>query len=386
MKFTELKLSDKVLKGLTSNGFIEATDIQEKAIPHLMKGKCLIGQAKTGSGKTLAFGIPIIENIDENKNLIQAAIISPTRELAKQISDELTMISKYTRIKILSIYGGVSFDNQMEQLKRGVHIIVSTPGRLLDHFRHGLRTKPKIIVLDEADKMFDMGFYEDVNQILRYMKWQKGQQQFMFFGATIPDETIRLSKKYAPHAITISVRRKNEEQVPSSINQIYYIIENSNDKINLLTRILDEISNNGSKVKNLKILIFVKTRVETRKLCDELRSLGYSAEYICSDLSQRQRERTLNNFKNKGRFLIATDVVSRGIDIEGITHVINFDMPDSIETYVHRIGRTGRMGKKGTAISFVFYEDEYLMSQIEKKYKVNIKKKYLQKQIRPFYF
>ena len=153
-----------------------------------------------------------------------------------------------------------------------------------------------------------------------------------------------------------------------------------------MTRILDEISNNGSKVKNLKILIFVKTRVETRKLCDELRSLGYSAEYICSDLSQRQRERTLNNFKNKGRFLIATDVVSRGIDIEGITHVINFDMPDSIETYVHRIGRTGRMGKKGTAISFVFYEDEYLMSQIEKKYKVNIKKKYLQKQIRPFYF
>ncbi|MHA1270873.1 MAG: DEAD/DEAH box helicase [Candidatus Helarchaeota archaeon] len=378
MKFTEFNISERILKGLKDCGFINATEIQTKTIPLLMKGNSIIGQAKTGSGKTLAFGIPIIEQINENNNLIQACIISPTRELAKQIAVELSNICRHTNIRIMTIYGGVSIQRQIDQLKRGVHIVVATPGRLLDHLHHGLRAKPKILVLDEADKMFDMGFYDDVNQILKMMRWRQGQQQYMFFGATIPENTIKLARTYAPKAINVVIRKKDEERIPSTIEHFYYIVENSSDKLNYLTTILDNLINdNKNNNPNLKILIFVKTRSETRKLTMELKSQGYDVNYISSDLNQSQRERTLEYFRNRGRFLIATDVVSRGIDIENITHVINFDMPSEIKTYVHRIGRTGRMGKSGIAISFVFYEHEYIMSQIEELYKIRIRKKVL---------
>ncbi|MHA1799209.1 MAG: DEAD/DEAH box helicase, partial [Candidatus Helarchaeota archaeon] len=196
MKFTKFRLTEKTLKGLKYSGFETATDIQIKAIPPLLKGRDLTGQAVTGSGKTLAFGIPIIERIDENLPKIQAVIITPTRELAKQIAQVLNGIAKFTKIKIVTIYGGVSFDNQANFIKRGAQIIVATPGRLIDHLSRGLRIRPKIIVLDEADKMFEkMGFYEDVSYILKLINSKKKHQQYMFFGATIPDSTITLTKR-----------------------------------------------------------------------------------------------------------------------------------------------------------------------------------------------
>lgn len=391
MKFNELKISDNVLKGLKEAGFEECTDIQEKSIPPLLEGRDVIGQAKTGSGKTLAFGIPIIERIDQSKPRIQAVIISPTRELAKQIKNEFETISKYTNVKTMTIYGGVSIQRQIDAVKAGVQIVVATPGRFIDHLRRGLHCDPEVIVLDEVDRMFDMGFYDDVSYILRRLRGKKRPRnqnsQFMFFGATIPDETIKLSKKYARNPVTIKIRRKGEERIPSSIEQYYYIIEDSSGKLNALTSVLDDITDEyDKKNESPKILIFVKTRVGTKRLTKELHLMGYrSVEYISSDLSQRQREMTLEYFKNKGNFLVATDVVSRGIDIENVTHVINFDFPQDINTYVHRIGRTGRMGSKGTAITFVFFEKEYLITQIEEKYKTKIKKKMIESYDRSYY-
>jgi ATP-dependent RNA helicase DeaD len=391
MKFTELKISNNILKGLKESGFEDCTDIQEKSIPPLLEGRDVIGQAKTGSGKTLAFGIPIIERIDQSQPRIQAVIISPTRELAKQIKNEFETISKYTNVKTMTIYGGVSIQRQIDAVKAGVQIVVATPGRFIDHLRRGLHCDPEVIVLDEVDRMFDMGFYDDVSYILRRLRGKKRPRnqnsQFMFFGATIPDETIKLSKKYARNPVTIKIRRKGEERIPSSIEQYYYIIEDSSGKLNALTSVLDDITDEyDKKNESPKILIFVKTRVGTKRLTKELHLMGYrSVEYISSDLSQRQREMTLEYFKNKGNFLVATDVVSRGIDIENVTHVINFDFPQDINTYVHRIGRTGRMGSKGTAITFVFFEKEYLITQIEEKYKTKIKKKMIESYDRSYY-
>ncbi|MBD3229135.1 MAG: DEAD/DEAH box helicase [Candidatus Lokiarchaeota archaeon] len=394
MKFSELNISERTLKGLKEAGFKDLTDIQEKSIPHLLKGKDLIGQAKTGSGKTLAFGIPIIERIDEKNRRIQAVIISPTRELAKQIAAELDKITKYTNIKTITIYGGVSIKRQIDAVKNGVHIVVATPGRFIDHLKRGLRKqlRPKMIVLDEVDRMFDMGFYDDVSYILKLLRGKgrrrnRNKQQFMFFGATIPDKTIKLSRKYARNPVTIKIRRKGEERIPSSIEQYYYIVEDSTGKLNTLTNVLDEISDEYKKKNETpKILIFVKTRIGTKRLTKELHQMGYhSVRYISSDLSQRQRESTLEHFKNSGDFLVATDVVARGIDIDDISHVIQYDFPQDIKTYVHRIGRTGRMGNKGVGITFVFYEKEYLITQIEQKYKTRIKKKVLQRR-QPLYY
>ncbi|MFX0132944.1 MAG: DEAD/DEAH box helicase [Candidatus Hodarchaeota archaeon] len=376
MEFTEFKLKESIIKGLKFHGFIETTPIQKKAIPHLLKGRNLIGQAKTGSGKTLAFGIPIIERINENRPEIQAIIITPTRELAKQVAEEISKAAKFTRIKTTTIYGGVSFQNQVNQIRKGVHIIVGTPGRLIDHLTKGLKIRPKIIVLDEADKMFDMGFYDDVSYILKLIIGA-GNQQFMFFGATIPDETISLSKRYMKDPIMITIRKKDDERIPLSIRQYYYVVAESSDKLNHLIHVMNKLQNDNGGNKRLKILIFVKTRVATRKLTTNLNGLGIKAKFINSDLSQAAREKTLEEFQNKGMTLVATDVVARGIDIENVTCVINFDMPNEIQNYVHRVGRTGRMGKDGLAITFVSLDEHPLIFQIEQKYKTNIKKKIL---------
>ncbi len=376
MQFSEFKIRQKLLKGLKFHDFLEATPIQEKVIPHLLKGRNVIGQAKTGSGKTLAFGIPIIERINENRPEIQAIIITPTRELAKQVAEEISKAAKFTNIKTMTIYGGVSFQNQVNQIRRGAQIVVGTPGRLIDHLTKGLKIKPKIIVLDEADKMFDMGFYDDVSYILKLIRGQ-GNQQFMFFGATIPDETIELSKNYMKDPVMITIRKEHDERIPSSIKQFYYVVAESSDKLNHLINIISDLENNYNGSNQLKILIFVKTRVATRKLANTLYSLGFKAKFINSDLSQAAREKTLEEFQNRRMILVATDVVSRGIDIENVTCVINYDMPNEIQNYVHRIGRTGRMGKEGLAYTFVSLDEHPLIFQIEQKYKTKIKKKFL---------
>ncbi|NVM04289.1 MAG: DEAD/DEAH box helicase [Candidatus Helarchaeota archaeon] len=376
MKFTEFKLNEKTLKGLKFHEFIEATPIQEKMIPHILKGRNVIGQAKTGSGKTLAFGIPIIERINENRPEIQAIIITPTRELAKQIAEEISRAAKFTRVKTMTIYGGVSFQNQVNQIRRGAQVVVGTPGRLLDHLTKGLKIRPKIIVLDEADKMFEMGFFDDVSYILKLIRGQ-GNQQFMFFGATIPDETISLSRRYMKDPVMITIRKQHEERIPSSIKQFYYVVAESSDKINHLIHIIKNLEDNNTGNKKLKILIFVKTRVATRKLTNNLYGLGFRSKFINSDLSQAAREKTLEEFQNKGMILVATDVVSRGIDIDNVTCVINYDMPNEIQNYLHRIGRTGRMGKEGLAYTFVSLDEHPLIFQIEQEFKTKIKKKIL---------
>ncbi|MHA1264951.1 MAG: DEAD/DEAH box helicase [Candidatus Helarchaeota archaeon] len=387
MKFTEFNLKETTIKSLKSYGFKEATEIQVKAIPPLLKGRSLIGQAKTGSGKTLAFGIPIIERLDETLRKAQAVIITPTRELAKQVSEEIAKAAKYSKLRTMTIYGGVSYQPQLNLLQKGTQIVVATPGRLLDHLKKGIRLYPKIIILDEADKMFEMGFYEDVSQILKRIRSNKYPQQYAFFGATIPKYTIFLAKKYAKNPVTITIHKKHEERVPSSIKQYYYVISDSGDKLNTLIRILDDLQqqDNGS-FQQLKILIFVKTRIGTKRLTQTLHQMGFEAEYISSDLKQGTREKILKDFQHNGTLLVATDVMARGIDIDDITHVINYDKPEKIETYVHRIGRTGRMGKEGMAITFITPEDEHFITQVEQKYNIFIKKQYFRRQYELYNF
>lgn len=377
MKFTELNIKETILKGLNKIGYIEATDIQKKAIPPLLEGRDLIGQAKTGSGKTLAFGIPIIERLDENLRKVQAVIITPTRELAKQVSDEMSKAAKFTKLRTMTIYGGVSYQRQEDLLQRGTQIIVATPGRLLDHLRRGLRIFPKFIILDEADKMFDMGFYDDVSHIIKLIR-SKSKQQFAFFGATIPDETISLARKYAENPVSITIRKKHEERIPATIEQYYYIIVDAGEKLNTLIKILDDLLNkNNGNMDQLKILIFVKTRVGAKRLAKTLHQMHIEAEFISSDLRQASREKVLADFGRNGTLLIATDVVSRGIDVDDITHVINFDKPQDTETYVHRVGRTGRMGKEGMAITFITPRDEGYITAVEDQFRTRIKKRYL---------
>ncbi|MHA1377652.1 MAG: DEAD/DEAH box helicase [Candidatus Helarchaeota archaeon] len=380
MSFNEFGLEDKIIKGLNDIGFKNPTEIQKKAIPYLLEGRNLIGEAKTGSGKTIAFGLPIIQKINENHHFVQAVIITPTRELCKQVAEEISKVAKYTKIKTMTIYGGVSFDNQVDKIKKGSQIVVATPGRLIDHLKRGLKIQPLIIVLDEADKMFDMGFFDDVDYILRRIRGKN--QQFMFFGATIPEETIALSKKYMQNPVKITTRKKDDERIPSSIEQTYYIVAESSNKLNTIYKILKQLENNhNNNDKILKILIFAKTRMATRKLTENLINMGFRARYINSDLSQAAREKTLSEFEKKGKILIATDVVSRGIDIDDVTCVINYDMPNEIDTYVHRIGRTGRMGKSGKAITFVDLDEHQLIFQIEKKYNTRIKKRQIREGI-----
>jgi len=376
MKFTEFNLTENVLKGLKESGFEEPTDIQQKAIPPLLEGRSLVGQAKTGSGKTLAFGIPILERIDENLRQIQAVIITPTRELAKQIAEEISKITRFTHIQPVTIYGGVSFERQEDLIRKGAQIVVATPGRLLDHLKRGLKAKPQIIVLDEADKMFDMGFYEDVSYILKLLRTPSAQQ-FMFFGATIPDETISLTKRYMQNPVMITIRKKDEEKIPESINHFYYVIAESSDKLNTLVRILTQIKDeHNGDIRALKVLVFVKTREGTRTLAENLTYMGFKADCINSDMKQGLRERTLEGFESHGMLLVATDVISRGIDIDDVTHVINYDVPRDIESYLHRVGRTGRMGKDGQAITLITPEDLGLINEIESTYNIRLQKRY----------
>ena len=376
MKFTEFNLTENVLKGLKESGFEEPTDIQQKAIPPLLEGRSLVGQAKTGSGKTLAFGIPILERIDENLRQIQAVIITPTRELAKQIAEEISKITRFTHIRPVTIYGGVSFERQEDLIRKGAQIVVATPGRLLDHLKRGLKAKPQIIVLDEADKMFDMGFYEDVSYILKLLRTPSAQQ-FMFFGATIPDETISLTKRYMQNPVMITIRKKDEEKIPETINHFYYVIAESSDKLNTLVRILTQIKDeHNGDIRALKVLVFVKTREGTRTLAENLTYMGFKADCINSDMKQGLRERTLEGFESHGMLLVATDVISRGIDIDDVTHVINYDVPRDIESYLHRVGRTGRMGKDGQAITLITPEDLGLINEIESTYNIRLQKRY----------
>lgn len=363
-KFGDLLLDKKIVAAISEMGFEEPSPIQQETIPLLLEGNDVIGQAQTGTGKTAAFGIPIIQNIDDHKH-IQALIMTPTRELAIQVSEEIGKIGRTNKIKALPIYGGQPIDRQIRALRSGVNIVIGTPGRLLDHIaRHTIKLEyVKFLVLDEADEMLDMGFIADMEEILKSVP---SERQTMLFSATMPRPILSLTKKYmkAPKLVTIH----KEEITAPSIDQYYY---EAKDKIDGLCRLLD-VEVNG------KIIVFCRTKKGVDDLVIALATRGYLAEALHGDLSQSQRDRVMKKFR-AGRcdILIATDVAARGLDIEDITHVINFDIPQDPESYVHRIGRTGRAGKMGIAITFITPREFRQLKLIERSVKTRIVRRQL---------
>ncbi len=344
MKFKELNLSEEMQRAIDDMGFEEATPIQAQSIPGIFSGGDVIGQAQTGTGKTCAFGIPAVEMLNTDSESIQVLVLCPTRELAIQSSEELKSISKYKKgIRILPVYGGQPIDRQIRALKNRPQIIIGTPGRVMDHMRR--RTLKfgdlRMIILDEADEMLNMGFREDIDTILKDVSEER---QTILFSATMPKEILELANKYMKEPTHVKISRK-ELTVPS-IEQ-YYLMLNNSTKSEVLSRIID--------TNNIKLaLVFCNTKKRVDELASDLQSRGYAAEALHGDMRQDQRDRVMAKFRN-GSFdiLIATDVAARGIDVDDVEAVFNYDLPNDDEYYVHRIGRTGRAGRAGKAYSFV---------------------------------
>jgi len=341
--FSELNISASTLKSVLRMGFEEATPIQEGTIKFAMEGKDIIGQAQTGTGKTAAFGIPLIEKIDPKNSNIQALIIAPTRELAVQVSEEIYRIGQDKRVKILSVYGGQEIGRQIRALKNNPHVIVGTPGRLLDHInRRTLKLdNVQTLVLDEADEMLNMGFIEDINTILESVP---PERQTLLFSATMPGPIRKIATKFMKNPEEVKI--KSKEMTVENIEQ-FYVKSLEREKFDFLSRIIN--------VHQPELaIIFGRTKRRVDELSQALSIRGYLAEGIHGDLSQSKRMSVLKQFKeNKIDILVATDVAARGLDISGVTHVYNYDIPQDPESYVHRIGRTGRAGKSGMAITFV---------------------------------
>ncbi|WP_114748872.1 DEAD/DEAH box helicase [Pleomorphovibrio marinus] len=342
--FSDLGVSEEILKAVEDLGYTHPSPIQAQTIPSLLEGQDLIGQAQTGTGKTASFAIPIIDQVDENSNHPQALILCPTRELAVQVEGEIVKLTKYKRkISSTCLYGGDSIERQIRDLKKGVQIVVGTPGRVMDHIdRRTLKLQGVgIIVLDEADEMLDMGFREDIETILKSMPEER---QTVFFSATMPKPILDLTRKYQTDPKIVKVLRK--ELTVENISQVYYEVK-SPLKMDLITRLINLNSYSLS-------LIFCNTKRVTDEVTEELIARGIQAEALHGDLSQAQRTKVMNKFR-KGHcsVLVATDVAARGIDVENVEAVFNYDLPLDEENYVHRIGRTGRAGKNGTAINFV---------------------------------
>jgi len=363
-KFGTLELSKKVFNAISDMGFEEPSPIQLEAIPLLMEGRDVIGQAQTGTGKTAAFGIPILEKMNSKFREVQALVLTPTRELAIQVAEEITKIGKYREVRTVAIYGGQPIERQILALKRGVHIVVGTPGRLLDHLRRKtLRLNNlSFVVLDEADEMLDMGFIDDIETILKETPEQK---QTLLFSATMPDEIQRLARKYLSNPQTISVSR-DELTVPQ-IEQVFYEVK-ENNKLDGLCRVLD------TSVIKLAI-IFCRTKRGVDELVAGLDARGYEADGLHGDMTQAQRNKVMRKFRDgQVEILVATDVAARGLDIENVSHVINYDIPQDPESYVHRIGRTGRAGKSGIAVSFVVPKEFRQLRLIEKMINTRIRR------------
>lgn len=359
--FGSIALSRKLLNAVNDMGFEEPSPIQAQTIPLVLEGHDVIGQAQTGTGKTAAFGIPTIELLPEGKPRLAALVLTPTRELAIQTAEELNKIGRYKRVKTLPIYGGQAIDRQIRALKNGVHIVVGTPGRLIDHIHRGTirLANVKMLILDEADEMLDMGFIDDIEEILSNIHTE--DRQTLLFSATMPAPIEKLSARYMKHPKKVAISRENLT-VPL-IDQIYF---ETREKFESLCRVLD-VEETG------KLIIFCRTKRGVDDLTASLQTRGYLAGGLHGDLSQSQRDRVMKKFR-EGRMdtLIATDVAARGIDIDDITHVINYDIPQDHESYVHRIGRTGRAGRKGVAMTFIEPREYRQLRTIEKLAKTKI--------------
>ncbi len=364
LKFEELQLSEELIRAVKDMGFEEATPIQSKAITKVLEGKDIIGQSQTGTGKTAAFGLPCIDMIDVNNKKLQAVILSPTRELAIQICEEFRKFLKYKEdIKVLPVYGGQPIERQITALKKGVQIVVGTPGRVMDHMkRRTLKMETvKMVVLDEADEMLDMGFRDDIETILDKIPEDR---QTVLFSATMAKEIMELTDKYLINPELIKVARK-ELTVPN-IEQIYFEIKEKT-KVEATSRLIDMYSPDLA-------VIFCNTKKRVDELVEHLQGRGYFAEGLHGDLKQIQRDIVMKKFRNRTiEILVATDVAARGIDVDDVDIVINYDLPQDEEYYVHRIGRTGRAGRSGKAFSFVVGREIYKLRDIMKYTKAKIK-------------
>jgi ATP-dependent RNA helicase DeaD len=341
--FEELQLSKAVIRATASMGFEEATPIQELAIPAAMKGGDIIGQARTGTGKTAAFGIPMVEMIEHGLGKIEGLVIAPTRELAVQVAEEINTLGQFKGVRVLPIYGGQDINRQIKALKSRPQIIAATPGRLMDHLRRKtIRLRDVgIVVLDEADEMLNMGFIEDIESILKAVPRER---QTLLFSATMPGAIRDLACRFMKDPEYISVKSK-EVTVPQTDQ--FYVQVPDRQKFDLLCRLLDMQSPESA-------IVFSRTKRRVDEICDGLKKRGYPAEALHGDLAQAKRDRVTQSFRDGyAEILVATDVAARGLDFSDLSHVYNFDIPQDPDSYVHRIGRTGRVGKPGAAVTFV---------------------------------
>lgn len=356
--FEELGVSEEIRHAIEELGFEQPMPVQEAVIPYLLgNGNDVIALAQTGTGKTAAYGIPVLQKVDPTKKETQALILSPTRELCLQIADDLSDFSKYIGgLHVAAVYGGASIEMQSRQLRKGAQIIVATPGRLIDLMKRGVAKLENVnnVVLDEADEMLNMGFTESINAIFEGIP---SERNTLLFSATMSKEIEKIAKSYLHDYKEIVVGSRNEGA--EKVNHIYYMVH-AKDKYLALKRIVDYYP-------SIFAIIFCRTKVETQEIADKLIRDGYNAEALHGDLSQQQRDLTMQKFRQHNvQFLVATDVAARGLDVDDLTHVINYGLPDDIESYTHRSGRTGRAGKKGTSISIIHTRERYKVREIEK--------------------
>ncbi len=355
--FSELGLSNEIIRAIEEMGYVNPMPVQEEVIPSLLgENNDLVALAQTGTGKTAAFGLPLIQKVQVSERKPQALILCPTRELCLQIAGDLNDYSKYINdLKVLPVYGGSSIDSQIRSLKKGVHIIVATPGRLIDLMERGVVSLSNIhsVVMDEADEMLNMGFTDSINTILAGIPENRNT---LLFSATMSKEISRISKQYLKNAREIIIGHKNEGT--NNVQHVYYMVH-AKDKYLALKRIVDYYP-------QIYGIVFCRTRIETQEIADKLIKDGYNAEALHGELSQQQRDVTMQKFRNRTtQLLIATDVAARGLDVNDLTHVINYGLPDDVESYTHRSGRTGRAGKQGTSIAIINLREKGKLRTIE---------------------
>ncbi len=357
--FAELGVNDTFLRGISEMGFVHPMPIQEMVIPHLLeKEGDVVGLAQTGTGKTAAFGLPVLQRIDVDKRVPQALIIAPTRELCLQIAGDLADFSKYAEgIKILPVYGGSSIESQIRTLEKGVQVIVATPGRLIDLIKRGVVKLESVhtVILDEADEMLNMGFLDDIDEILSHVPEDR---KMLMFSATMPKEIAQIAKKYMRDAVEFVAGNRNEGA--KNVRHIYYMVK-AHDKYLALKRVVDNSP-------NIYGIVFCRTKKETQEIADKLIADGYNADCLHGDLSQAQRDLAMKKFRDHvTQLLIATDVAARGLDVDDLTHVINFGLPDDVAVYTHRSGRTGRANKTGVSVAIIHSREKHKIKLIEKK-------------------
>ncbi len=355
--FNDLGLSSEVLKAVHESGYEQPSPIQAASIPPILAGKDVLGQAQTGTGKTAAFALPILSNLDSKAKGVQVLVLTPTRELAIQVAEAFQTYARHIKgFHVLPIYGGQSYDIQLKQLRRGVQVVVGTPGRVMDHMRRKTLKLDQLstLVLDEADEMLRMGFIDDVDWILSHTPKDR---QIALFSATMPKQVKKVAVNHLNKPVDIKIETKTT--TAKNINQRYWMVSGLK-KLEALTRVLEVEDFDG-------VLIFVRTKMATEELAEKLQARGFSAEALNGDMVQKQRERLVAKLKNGAiDILIGTDVVARGLDVDRISHVINYDIPYDIESYVHRIGRTGRAGRSGEAILFITKREQRMLRMIEK--------------------